>query len=174
MSSDPTGSALHTPPWISHECPCAKRLSLAIFPLRVREAGRAAAPDGLTRPATWSHAADGAAGNGDLRCRIRRARNCAFQAMIFTACLFPFYVLAALLTNSAAILTDLLATFFDLWTDRLLAGAAPREQGACGQIRLRSRQAREPRGAPHRAAADHPRDHRQYGRHYALSVPRSR
>jgi Co/Zn/Cd efflux system component len=38
----------------------------------------------------------------------------SFQAMIFTACLFPFYVLAALLTNSAAILTDLLATFFDL------------------------------------------------------------
>jgi ferrous-iron efflux pump FieF len=34
--------------------------------------------------------------------------------MIFTACLFPFYVLATTLTNSAAILTDLLATFFDL------------------------------------------------------------
>jgi ferrous-iron efflux pump FieF len=34
--------------------------------------------------------------------------------MIFTACLFPFYFLAAMLTNSAAILTDLLATFFDL------------------------------------------------------------
>lgn len=34
--------------------------------------------------------------------------------MIFTACLFPFYILAATLTNSAAILTDLLATSFDL------------------------------------------------------------
>lgn len=34
--------------------------------------------------------------------------------MIFTACLFPFYFLAAMLTNSAAILTDLLSTFFDL------------------------------------------------------------
>jgi cation diffusion facilitator family transporter len=34
--------------------------------------------------------------------------------MIFTACLFPFYILAAALTNSAAILTDLLATCFDL------------------------------------------------------------
>ncbi len=38
----------------------------------------------------------------------------SFQAMIFTACLFPFYILAATLTNSAAILTDLLATSFDL------------------------------------------------------------
>ena len=34
--------------------------------------------------------------------------------MIFVACLFPFYILAATLTNSAAILTDLLATSFDL------------------------------------------------------------
>lgn len=34
--------------------------------------------------------------------------------MVFTACLFPFYILAATLTNSAAILTDLLATSFDL------------------------------------------------------------
>lgn len=38
----------------------------------------------------------------------------SFQAMIFTAGLFPFYILAATLTNSAAILTDLLATSFDL------------------------------------------------------------
>lgn len=34
--------------------------------------------------------------------------------MFFTACLFPVYILAATLTNSAAILTDLLATSFDL------------------------------------------------------------
>ena len=34
--------------------------------------------------------------------------------MIFVACLFPFYIAAAMLTNSAAILTDLLATCFDL------------------------------------------------------------
>lgn len=34
--------------------------------------------------------------------------------MVFTAILFPLYVLAATLTNSAAILTDLFATFFDL------------------------------------------------------------
>ncbi|MFG1294679.1 cation diffusion facilitator family transporter [Xanthobacter variabilis] len=38
----------------------------------------------------------------------------SFQAMIFTACLFPFYILAATLTNSSAILSDLLATSFDL------------------------------------------------------------
>lgn len=38
----------------------------------------------------------------------------SFQAMAFTACLFPFYILAATLTNSTAILTDLLATTFDL------------------------------------------------------------
>ncbi|GGF52226.1 hypothetical protein GCM10007301_09620 [Azorhizobium oxalatiphilum] len=38
----------------------------------------------------------------------------SFQAMIFVACLFPFYILAATLTNSAAVLTDLLATSFDL------------------------------------------------------------
>ncbi|MFG1357363.1 cation diffusion facilitator family transporter [Xanthobacter pseudotagetidis] len=34
--------------------------------------------------------------------------------MIFTAGIFPFYILAALLSDSAAILTDLLATAFDL------------------------------------------------------------
>ncbi|WP_454918179.1 cation diffusion facilitator family transporter [Xanthobacter sediminis] len=34
--------------------------------------------------------------------------------MVFTACLFPFYILAATLTNSSAILSDLLATSFDL------------------------------------------------------------
>ncbi len=34
--------------------------------------------------------------------------------MIFTACLFPIYVVAVMATNSAAILTDMLATFFDL------------------------------------------------------------
>lgn len=38
----------------------------------------------------------------------------SFQAMVFTACLFPFYVVAATLTNSSAILSDLLATSFDL------------------------------------------------------------
>ncbi len=38
----------------------------------------------------------------------------SFQAMVFVACLFPFYILAATLTNSAAVLTDLLATSFDL------------------------------------------------------------
>lgn len=38
----------------------------------------------------------------------------SFQAMVFTACLFPFYILAATLTNSSAILSDLLATSFDL------------------------------------------------------------
>lgn len=42
------------------------------------------------------------------------SQNLSFQAMIFVACLFPFYILAATLTNSAAILTDLLATSFDL------------------------------------------------------------
>lgn len=34
--------------------------------------------------------------------------------MVFTACLFPFYVIAAAVTNSTAILTDLLSTTFDL------------------------------------------------------------
>ena len=34
--------------------------------------------------------------------------------MVFTACLFPFYVIAAAFTNSTAILTDLLSTTFDL------------------------------------------------------------
>lgn len=34
--------------------------------------------------------------------------------MAFTACLLPFYVVAAALTNSAAILTDVLSTTFDL------------------------------------------------------------
>jgi len=38
----------------------------------------------------------------------------SFQAMVFVACLFPFYILAASMTNSAAVLTDLLATSFDL------------------------------------------------------------
>lgn len=38
----------------------------------------------------------------------------SFQAMVFVACLFPFYILAATMTNSAAVLTDLLATSFDL------------------------------------------------------------
>ncbi|MEP9380242.1 cation diffusion facilitator family transporter [Aquabacter sp. CN5-332] len=38
----------------------------------------------------------------------------SFQAMCFVACIFPFYILAATLTNSAAVLTDLLATSFDL------------------------------------------------------------
>lgn len=38
----------------------------------------------------------------------------SFQAMLFTAALFPFYVLAAFLTNSSAIFTDLLSTAFDL------------------------------------------------------------
>ncbi|HQS08603.1 MAG TPA: cation diffusion facilitator family transporter [Xanthobacteraceae bacterium] len=42
------------------------------------------------------------------------SQNLSFQAMIFVACLFPFYVLAATMTNSAAVLTDLLATSFDL------------------------------------------------------------
>lgn len=42
------------------------------------------------------------------------SQNLSFQAMIFVACLFPFYIAAAMLTNSAAILTDLLATCFDL------------------------------------------------------------
>ncbi|WP_127091734.1 cation diffusion facilitator family transporter [Aquabacter cavernae] len=38
----------------------------------------------------------------------------SFQAMCFVAALFPFYVLAAALANSAAVLTDMLATCFDL------------------------------------------------------------
>lgn len=42
------------------------------------------------------------------------SENLSFQAMIFTACLFPFYIIAATLTNSSAILTDLLSTAFDL------------------------------------------------------------
>ncbi|MGE0056207.1 MAG: cation diffusion facilitator family transporter [Hyphomicrobium sp.] len=38
----------------------------------------------------------------------------SLQATVFTACLFPFYILAATITNSSAILTDLLSTAFDL------------------------------------------------------------
>ena len=53
-------------------------------------------------------------GNGGPSVSGSESQNLSFQAMIFTACLFPFYILAATLTNSAAILTDLLATSFDL------------------------------------------------------------
>lgn len=45
---------------------------------------------------------------------VSESQKLSFQAMVFAACLLPFYILAATLTNSAAILTDLLATFFDL------------------------------------------------------------
>lgn len=38
----------------------------------------------------------------------------SLQATVFTACLLPFYILAATVTNSSAILTDLLSTAFDL------------------------------------------------------------
>lgn len=42
------------------------------------------------------------------------SQNLSFQAMCFVAAIFPFYIFAATLTNSAAVLTDLLATSFDL------------------------------------------------------------
>lgn len=38
----------------------------------------------------------------------------SFQALCFVAVLFPFYVVAAAIANSAAVLTDMLATSFDL------------------------------------------------------------
>lgn len=44
----------------------------------------------------------------------RSSQSLSFQAMCFVACIFPFYVFAASQTNSAAVLTDLLATSFDL------------------------------------------------------------
>lgn len=56
----------------------------------------------------------GVTGNWGDSVSASASENFSFQAMIFTALLFPVYVFAASLTNSAAILTDLLATLFDL------------------------------------------------------------
>lgn len=42
------------------------------------------------------------------------SQNFSFQAMVFTACLFPVYIAAAALSNSAALLTDMLSTLIDL------------------------------------------------------------
>lgn len=63
---------------------------------------------GLTGGGRRPHEQEGPSVSGSA------SQNLSFQAMIFTACLFPFYILAATLTNSAAIFTDLLATSFDL------------------------------------------------------------
>lgn len=66
----------------------------------------------------------------------------SFQAMIFVICLFPFYILAASLTNSAAVLTDLLATSFDLtsltacWLVLRIAHKGPGERYAYGLGKL--------------------------------------
>ncbi len=66
----------------------------------------------------------------------------SFQAMCFVACVFPFYILAATLTNSAAVLTDLLATSFDLtsltacWLVLRIAHKAKGERFAYGLGKL--------------------------------------
>lgn len=63
---------------------------------------------------TASAGAHGTRAMGGNAVSQSESQKLSFQAMVFTACLFPFYILAATLTNSAAILTDLLATSFDL------------------------------------------------------------
>lgn len=85
-----------------------------------REAGNRGAADNAgwrkRRRALDGWRASGAhvATNGGNAVSGSASQKLSFQAMVFTVCLFPFYILAATLTNSSAILSDLLSTSFDL------------------------------------------------------------
>lgn len=70
------------------------------------DAGARGGPHGRGPDGAGAHEGNAVSGSA--------SQNLSFQAMVFTVSLFPFYILAATFSNSAAILTDLLATCFDL------------------------------------------------------------